>query len=125
MFSDDKPHGQGIFYGFDGYKIEIDWQDGEEGEGQGEMTYSNGEKYVGQIMNHKKQGKGTYTYSNGDTYEGEWDDDLRHGHGILKMKNRADGIYEAAWYKDKKQGHGVHNQPNGKKYDGQWENDKK
>ena len=40
-------------------------------------TFGNGEvkpKYVGEITNGEPDGNGTLTYSNGDKYEGEWKD---------------------------------------------------
>ena len=37
-------------------------------------------------------------YRNGDTYEGEWKQDLRHGYGVLTLKDR--GMYEGEWEND-------------------------
>ena len=34
--------------------------------------------------NNKREGKGLMTYSNGEVYDGQWQDDLRHGYGILE-----------------------------------------
>jgi len=42
--------------------------------GQGTMTYSDGDKYVGEYKNGKENGQGTYTFSNGDKYAGEYKD---------------------------------------------------
>ena len=39
-------------------------------DGQGTMTYGNGDKYVGEWINDKKHGQGTYTYSNGQIVRG-------------------------------------------------------
>jgi len=38
--------------------------------GQGKLTYANGDTYVGEWKNNKKDGKGTYLYKNGDCYTG-------------------------------------------------------
>ena len=40
--------------------------------GQGTMTYSNGDKYVGEFLNDVRHGHGTYTKSDGTEYTGEW-----------------------------------------------------
>lgn len=39
---------------------------------QGILTFSNGDKYEGDLVNNKKHGRGVYTYKNGDVYDGEW-----------------------------------------------------
>lgn len=39
---------------------------------QGILTFSNGDKYEGDLVNNKKHGRGVYTYRNGDVYDGEW-----------------------------------------------------
>jgi hypothetical protein len=41
-------------------------------EGTGCMTYSNGDKYIGDWVNQCKEGHGKYMYANGDIYEGQW-----------------------------------------------------
>jgi len=40
--------------------------------GQGILTFPDGEKYVGEYKDGLKNGQGTYTFLNGDKYEGEW-----------------------------------------------------
>jgi hypothetical protein len=39
---------------------------------QGILSFSNGDKYEGDLVNNKKHGHGVYTYKNGDVYDGEW-----------------------------------------------------
>ena len=50
-----------------------------------ELKYNNG-RYVGQIVNGKREGKGIY-YWNGERYEGDWKNDKREGKGIYYYKN--------------------------------------
>ena len=43
-------------------------------EGLGILIYPNGEKYIGEWKNGKRNGFGTQTYRFGGKYEGEWKD---------------------------------------------------
>ena len=47
-----------------------------------EKNYENGDKYVGQLINGKRQGKGTMTYADQTSYEGEWYNNLKNGQGV-------------------------------------------
>jgi len=66
--------------------------------GQGIMTFPDGEKYVGEYKDGLKNGQGTYTFLNGDKYEGEW--------------------------KDGEQDEGTHTWSDGYKYVGEWKDGK-
>ena len=44
-------------------------------------NYESGDRYVGQLVNGKKNGRGTYYFSNRDKYEGYWRDGKMHGQG--------------------------------------------
>ena len=51
-------------------------------------TFGNGEvkpKYVGEISNGEPDGNGILTYSNGDKYEGEWENEEMEGQGIFTL----------------------------------------
>jgi hypothetical protein len=52
-------------------------------EGDGIMTYSNGDKYNGRWLNDKREGEGDITYTNGDKYNGRWVEDKRQGEGSM------------------------------------------
>ena len=45
------------------------------------LTFPNGDKYVGEFKDDKPNGKGTYTWSDGRKYEGEFKDGIKHGQG--------------------------------------------
>ena len=49
--------------------------------GNGTMTWPEGNKYVGEYKNGKRDGNGTYTAANGDRYVGEYTNDKKHGQG--------------------------------------------
>ena len=90
--------------------------------GQGTMTYSNGNIYEGEWIDDKKNGHGIMTYSNGAVYEGEWVDDKKNGQGIITW-SESGSVYKGAWTDDKKNGQGVMIYSNGNIYEGEWEND--
>ena len=48
----------------------------------GAYYYPNGDKYVGEYQNGKKNGKGICYFASGDTYEGDWKDNKMDGNGI-------------------------------------------
>ena len=50
-------------------------------DGQGEMNYAVGHRYIGEWKNGKKDGFGKLYYNDGNLYIGCWDSDQRHGKG--------------------------------------------
>ena len=74
-----------VVYSFFGYPVP---------HGTGAYFYMNGDKYVGEFVDYKKEGKGTFTWANGDSYCGYWQDDEYHGKGIL---NKDVVIKEGNW----------------------------
>ncbi|XP_023933292.1 alsin [Lingula anatina] len=105
--------------------------------GQGEITWSNGQKYVGKLKNgvqhghgvlsipkddkrrelqdgNWKEGKlnglGSIKYASEDVYEGYFKDGQRHGHGVLKtgkLTASTASVYIGEWAADKRCGYGV------------------
>jgi len=47
-----------------------------------EIKYDNGDKYIGEIKNGKRDGQGIYLWTNGDMWYGSWKDEIRRGYGI-------------------------------------------
>ena len=74
-----------VIYSFLGYPVP---------HGMGAYFYMNGDKYIGEFVDYKKEGKGTFTWANGDSYCGFWQDDEYHGNGIL---NKDGVIKEGNW----------------------------
>ncbi len=111
----------------------------------GTYTYSNGNKYVGEFRNDKRNGLGTFTFANGSKYVGEFRDDKINGHGTFTFSNGnkyvgefrnekinglgrftyADGdMYVGEFRDDKINGQGTFKFANGNKYVGEFRNDK-
>ena len=98
-----------------------DWKNDKK-DGQGILT-SKGNKYEGDWKNDKQNGSGEYTWKNGEVYNGDWKDGKQNGSGKM---NYSDGnIYDGEWLDDKKNGTGTMKWPNGDKYIGAWVNDKR
>ncbi|MEX2804885.1 hypothetical protein AB3329_07225 [Streptococcus sp. H31] len=55
--------------------------------GQGKLTYENGDVYEGHFTNGVFNGQGTFTSSNGWSYSGSFKNGQADGKGILKAKN--------------------------------------
>ena len=53
----------------------------------GTITFTNGDKFVGEWINGKRTGKGTYTWVSGSKYVGEWKDNNMHGQGTYTYSN--------------------------------------
>jgi len=47
------------------------------------IHYENGDVYIGNLENGKKEGYGTYKSTSGTYYEGNFKNDEKHGHGKL------------------------------------------
>lgn len=86
--------------------------------GQGTITYKNGDKYIGQWKNGKHEGKGTYMWKKGNKYQGQFKNNKFDGQGILTYKNGAK--YTGQWRNGLMQGKGTMIYENGNKYEGQW-----
>jgi hypothetical protein len=86
--------------------------------GQGTLTFPDGEKYVGEWKDWEKNGQGTFTFHNGDKYVGEWKNEERNGKGI---KTTTDGgKYEGEWKDGYENGQGTQTWSDGTKWVGEW-----
>lgn len=50
------------------------------------LTYANGDRYEGEMINGVREGKGIYFYHNGDKYEGWWQGNKKNGMGRSIIK---------------------------------------
>lgn len=104
----DRPHGRGIYIHHNQSnqiqqgRYDGEWEDGEK-HGFGTHYYRNGDRYEGPWVKGKRHGtNGKYTYHNkspeehiSDEYMGEWEDDMKHGKGIMTFTNG--DVYEGHW----------------------------
>ena len=91
-------------------------------DGNGTLTFSNGDEYVGGIKDGKPNGRGTCTFANGDKYVGEWKDGQWNGQGTFTSAN---GDVYVGEFKDNSQiGQGTYTWADGRKYVGEWKDGK-
>lgn len=53
----------------------------------GAYTSPNGQKYVGEFRDGRRNGRGTIILPNGDRYDGQWKDDHLHGRGTYTFSD--------------------------------------
>ena len=82
------------------------------------LTFPNGDKYVGEFKDDKPNGKGTYTWSDGGKYEGEYKDGKKNGQGTKTWTNG--DMYEGKFKVGKYHGQGTYTWNDGRKYVGEW-----
>ena len=90
---------QGSFNHVNGSKYVGHWWVGlPTGFGNVTETYPNGDKYVGELKNSKRNGYGALTFRNGDNYIGQWKDNKYHGEGSMTYANGR--VLEGLWEND-------------------------
>ena len=89
--------------------------------GSGRVEWTNGESYVGTLVEGRKHGKGRFNWVGGQWYEGDWVDDRATGHGVIQFAggNR----YEGAWSLGKKHGQGRLTWAGGDGWEGEFRDD--
>ncbi|XP_054828500.1 alsin [Eublepharis macularius] len=126
-----KPHGRGILKWADGRMYSGMFRNGLE-DGHGEYKVPNkimnkSDHYVGYWKEGKMCGQGIYSYASGEVYEGSFQDNMRHGHGLLrsgKLTSSSPSMFIGQWVMDKKTGYGVFDDiTRGEKYMGMWQDD--
>ena len=74
-----------------------------------ELTWDNGDRYVGEWVGDLMDGQGKWFGVDGDRYEGEWRDGERHGRGVFTGK---DGdTYDGQWDDGVEHGRGLYGDP--------------
>ncbi|XP_066543467.1 alsin isoform X2 [Amia ocellicauda] len=126
-----KPNGRGILKWPDGRMYTGTFKNGLE-DGFGEYivpnkTLNKNDHYIGHWKEGKMHGYGTYRYATGELYEGSFQDNMRHGHGMLrsgKLTSSSPSVFIGQWVQDKKTGYGVFDDiTRGEKYMGMWQDD--
>uniref|UniRef100_G7PL71 Alsin n=1 Tax=Macaca fascicularis TaxID=9541 RepID=G7PL71_MACFA len=126
-----KPHGRGVLKWPDGKMYSGMFRNGLE-DGYGEYRIPNKainkeDHYVGHWKEGKMCGQGVYSYASGEVFEGCFQDNMRHGHGLLrsgKLTSSSPSMFIGQWVTDKKAGYGVFDDiTRGEKYMGMWQDD--
>lgn len=126
-----KPHGRGVLKWPDGKMYSGTFRNGLE-DGYGEYRIPNKalskeDHYVGHWKEGKMCGQGVYSYASGEVFEGCFQDNMRHGHGLLrsgKLTSSSPSMFIGQWVMDKKSGYGVFDDiTRGEKYMGMWQDD--
>ena len=112
----------------------------------GVSTYENGEKYVGEFRNGRRDGQGNYLYPSGLWYSGNFSNDEWKGHGKLTLPSgetfignftnhqingqgiftSPDGLfYTGSFYKGQRNGQGTLKWSNGQRYVGEFKDNKR
>ena len=106
---------------FNGDKYVGEYKDNKRN-GQFTGTFANGDKYVGEFKDDTIEGQGTYTFANGDKYVGEYKDNMMNGQGIYTFANG--NKYDGEFRDHKFNGKGTFTEANGDKYVGEFKDDK-
>ncbi|KAM8933574.1 alsin isoform 2-T2 [Pelodytes ibericus] len=126
-----KPHGKGVLSWPDGRIYSGNFRNGLE-DGYGEYRIPNKllkkkDRYLGHWKDGKMCGQGIYWYASGEVYEGCFQDNTRHGHGLLrsgKLTSYSPSMFIGQWVMDKKTGYGVYDDiTRGEKFMGMWQDD--
>ncbi|XP_072541786.1 alsin isoform X2 [Salminus brasiliensis] len=129
-----KPHGKGTLKWPDGRVYCGTFKNGlEDGFGDYMMpnkTFNKYDRYKGHWKEGKMNGFGTYWYATGEVYEGSFQDNQRHGHGMLSSGRLASpsssSVFIGHWLHDKRNGYGVFDDiTKGEKYMGMWVEDQR
>ncbi|XP_047011887.1 alsin isoform X3 [Ictalurus punctatus] len=128
-----KPHGSGTMKWPDGRVYCGTFKNGlEDGFGDCMMprqTINKYDRYKGHWKEGKMHGFGTYWYATGEVYEGLFQENLRHGHGMLssgRLASFSSSVFVGQWVQDKKTGYGIFdNITKGEKYMGMWLEDQR
>lgn len=89
--------------------------------GDGELTWKNGDRYVGKFKNGYIEGRGTMTFRDNTEYSGQWKRNKFHGEGTRRFHNG--NVYNGNYTDGKRQGQGKCYFANGDMYVGDWKND--
>jgi hypothetical protein len=104
----------GEIYTGSGYENDTKWLR----DGEGTLTWPNGQKYTGSWYYDKMEGQGTMTWPNGGKYTGTWHNDRIAGHGTGTMEDGS--ILDGEWADDQLF-KGKKTMPDGRTWEGEFE----
>eukprot|EP00968_Pinguiococcus_pyrenoidosus_P011558 scaffold935_cov248-Pinguiococcus_pyrenoidosus.AAC.17 len=89
----DRRHGRGVWTAIDemggSWRYEGDFAD-DVIEGVGVQTFPDGSLYAGEWQGGRQNGHGSWSEPSGVTYHGEFRNNMRHGYGAEKHRDKAD-----------------------------------
>jgi hypothetical protein len=112
--------------------------------GNGRITFTNGDVYVGDLLNSQRHGQGEFVWASGQRYRGTWNRDIPQGQGTLTFANgnRYEGAvvqgvphgagqmtyatgdsFKGQFTQGRPQGQGEYKWANGQRYEGPWLNE--
>lgn len=94
---------------------------GDDSANEGDVTFPNGERYVGELRGGVRSGHGTYTWPDGRKYSGEFRAGQPDGYGTYSFANGEK--YEGEFRSNRRTGQGTYGWPDGRKYVGQFADD--
>ncbi len=84
------------------------------------ISFTDGSKYTGSLLNGKMEGKGFIQWPDGSSYKGDFNNNMMDGKGVLKWQNG--DIYSGSFIKGKMKGVGRLSWKNGETFFGLFEN---
>ena len=119
-YSDDKRHGQGIFYFENGDKYDGSWNH-DVMEGYGTYYFANGDKYEGFFKNNVFEGRGTLYHKDKSYETGYWSNGKIKESLTYGKQELSNGYYEGEFLGDERHGQGTYYFSDGRKMEGKWE----
>lgn len=95
--------------------------------GSAEITYENGDRYSGEVLNGVRNGMGTYSWvdENGITiasYDGSWKDDVMNGPGTYYYSESDYPFIKGTFSEGKPEGTAIYYKESDNTFDTAWEN---
>lgn len=87
--------------------------------GQGSFAWASGQRYSGPWVDDQPQGKGQMRFANGDEYEGEVAQGLPQGQG--RMRYASGDSFEGRFSRGRPDGQGLYRWASGQVYEGAWQ----
>lgn len=118
--SGDCANGKGVFIQKDKTRIEGQWKNYEL-YGKCSIFFSDGDSYVGEMLNGKRNGKGIFKFSSGTSHEGIFKNDTLSGYVTINYHNG--DIYLGNWSNGRQNGNGKYISKDNYTEEGKYVND--
>lgn len=95
-------YANGVIAKIAGYDKSVTFANGETVDACTELTFSNGQTYIGQMSGLSMSGKGRFIFSSGDVYEGSFAGNKFQGDGVYRWSDGS--VYKGQYESGKKSG---------------------